>query len=127
MSKPAARVGDQGTPGPPPAGHLPPNLGIGPGSSTVAIGNRPAWRANIDKHMCTAPLAPPPAPPTPHGPETCFLGSMTVLIDNQMAVRVGDQLIGAGVPNFIIPPGCPNVLIGDIAFGLAAQANLDEF
>jgi hypothetical protein len=48
------------------------------------------------------------------------------MIGGAMAVRVGDQLIGAGGPNSVVR-GQANVLIGDIGFGLANPANMDEF
>ena len=117
--KPAARVGDKGTPP-----HLPPILGPGPGMLTVLIGNKPAWRANVDTHACTTPIAPPA--PAPHGPEKCYFGSLSVMIGNQMAVRMGDILIGAGPPNPVLT-GQLNVLIGDMGFGLASPANMAEF
>lgn len=119
MSKPAARVGDQGTPP-----HVPPVLAPGPGSVNVLVGSKPAWRANLDKHVCACPIAPPA--PAPHGPETCFFGSISVLINNQMAVRMGDMLVGLGPPNTVLI-GATNVLIGDVGFGLAAAANMAEF
>ena len=119
MSKPAARVGDNGTPP-----HTPTPLAPGPGSTNVLVDNKPAWRANIDKAVCALPIAPPA--PAPHGPETCFLGSLSVMINHQMAVRMGDILIGAGPPN-VVASGCTKVLIGDIGFGLADRANMDEF
>lgn len=119
MSRPAARVGDLCTPP-----HLPPMLGPGIGAFNVHIGGKPAWRTNIDIHMCTLPIAPPA--PAPHGPEICYLGSMSVMIGGQMAVRVGDQLTGAGPPN-PVALGMVNVLIGDAGFGLADPANMVEF
>jgi len=119
MSKPAARVGDQGSPP-----HAPPPLTPGPGSSDVSIGDRPAWRANLDKKVCATPIAPPA--PAPHGPESASLGSLSVMINDQMAVRQGDILVGAGPPNTIML-GLRSVLIGDIGFGLADASNMDEF
>ncbi len=116
---PAARVGDPGSPP-----HLPPNLGPGIGSTTIEINNKPAWRTLLDKHMCTCPIAPPA--PAPHGPEMCPMGAMTVLFDNQMAVRMGDMLVGVGPPNTIMG-GEPTVMIGDPGFGIADPANIQEF
>jgi uncharacterized Zn-binding protein involved in type VI secretion len=85
---------------------------------------KPAWRANLDKQACTLPIAPPA--PAPHGPEICVLGSMSVLINNQMAVRQGDLLVGAGPPNPVLV-GCPTVQIGDEPFGLEDPANTLQF
>jgi uncharacterized Zn-binding protein involved in type VI secretion len=119
MTKPAARVGDASTPP-----HAPGTLTPGPGSVDVSIGNKPAWRANIDTAACTTPIAPPA--PAPHGPEKCYLGSLSVMINNQMAVRQGDILIGAGPPNPVLL-GFPTVLIGDVGFGLMDPANMSEF
>lgn len=121
MGSPAVRVRDAAG-----AGHNPPLLSPGIGCTTVLIGNSPAWRATQDRHLCMMPLAPPPAAPTPHGPETCYLGSLSVLISNQMAVRQGDVLIGIGPPNRIAR-GQNNVLIGTTAFGLADPASMSEF
>lgn len=119
MTKPAARVGDASKPP-----HAPGTLTPGPGSLDVSIGNKPAWRANIDSAMCTTPIAPPA--PAPHGPEKCYLGSLSVMINNQMAVRQDDILIGAGPPNQVAI-GFPTVLIGDFGFGLTDPANMTEF
>jgi uncharacterized Zn-binding protein involved in type VI secretion len=90
----------------------------------VFIGNKPAWRANTDTAVCTTPIAPPA--PAPHGPEKCYLGSLSVMINNQMAVRQGDILIGAGPPNPVLM-GFPTVLVGDVGFGLMDPANMAEF
>lgn len=117
--KPAARVGDQCTPP-----HLPPLLGPGPGMLTVHIGNKPAWRAIADFHACATPIAPPA--PAPHAKETCYFGSLSVMIGNQMAVRMGDVLVGLGPPNPVLK-GCLTVLIGDTGFGLANPTNMAEF
>ncbi|MCI0464064.1 MAG: hypothetical protein L0Z62_44585 [Gemmataceae bacterium] len=116
---PAARVGSSGTPP-----HVPPTLTPGIGSLTVQVGGGPAWRANIDIHTCTLPIAPPA--PAPHGPEICFLGALTVLIDSQMAVRQLDLLTGAGPPNPVML-GVLTVLIGDPGVGLGAPASISEF
>lgn len=116
---PAAHVGSGATPP-----HVPPTLGPGAGSPTVQINNKPAWRANVDQHACTLPIAPPA--PAPHGPEICTMGSMSVLINNQMAVRQGDILVAAGPPNPVLV-GFPTVLIGDEPFGLEDPANTIQF
>jgi uncharacterized Zn-binding protein involved in type VI secretion len=116
---PAAKVGSTGT-----APHVPAALAPGPGALKVHVGGGPAWRANVDIHTCTLPIAPPA--PAPHGPEICFLGSLSVLTDSQMAVRQGDLLTGAGPPNPVMV-GVPTVLIGDPGIGLAAPPNVSEF
>lgn len=118
MGKPAARLGDPTTP--PHTATLMP----GPGEPTVLVGGKPGWRCNVDQAVCPTPIAPPA--PAPHGPELCYLGSLSVMYGTQMAARVGDQLIGAGGPNPIVV-GEPTVLIGDAAFGLASAANMAEF
>lgn len=116
---PAARVGSDGTPP-----HTPPKLAPGIGALTVHVGGGPAWRCNVDVHVCALPIAPPA--PAPHGPEICALGSLSVLIEQQMAVRQGDLLAGAGPPNPVMV-GVLNVLIGDPGIGLADPANASEF
>ena len=118
MSKPAARLGDPTTP--PHAATLAP----GPGSVNVLIGNKPAWRCNIDQALCSTPIAPPA--PAPHGPEICYFGSLSVVINNQMAVRQGDMLVAAAPPNPVLI-GELTVLIGDVGFGLADPATMAEF
>ncbi len=100
----AARVSDDTT-------HLSPTA-PGTGSPTVLIGGRPAWRTVLDTHIC------PATTPTPHGPEKVYLGSTTVLINDQMACRMGDILQGLGPPNLIFS-GEPTVIIGDLGFGMA--------
>jgi uncharacterized Zn-binding protein involved in type VI secretion len=56
---------------------------------------------------------PPPAPQggRPHQGGMVAVGSKTVLVNNQMAARQGDQIIEKGPPN-PIATGCPTVLIG---------------
>lgn len=108
--KPAARVGDATTHGAP--------LSPGPGSTNVLIGNRPAWRAAIDQHACPAVT-----PSGADGVGCVVVGSPTVLINNQMACRVGDVVIekpGAALgPTNPIIVGEPTVLIGE--GGIASQ------
>ena len=97
--KPAARVGDLTSHGTP--------LGPGIGSINVFIGGQPAWRAVIDVHAC--PLS---NGPQPHVGGNVAVGSTTVLINNQPAARMGDQVVeGGGGPN-AIAAGMPTVLIG---------------
>lgn len=94
---PAARVLDQTAHGTPLTG---------PGSPTVLVGGMPAWRANVDVHVC--PLT---TGPTPHVGGTVAVGSATVLIDGLPAARQGDLIAEAGPPN-TIATGCPTVWIG---------------
>jgi uncharacterized Zn-binding protein involved in type VI secretion len=105
---PAARTTD-------PTVHLPVPAAPGPGAPTVLIGGLPAWRALLDTHACVA------STPMPHGAEKCYMGSTTVLINNQMACRMTDILQGLGPPN-PFSMGCPTVVIGDNGFGMAATA-----
>src|SRR5262245_39435849 len=86
----------------------------GTGAPTVLLDGLPAWRTMVDTHLCPAP------PPPPHGPEKIYLGSTTVLINNQMACRMGDILQGVGPPNPVMM-GSPTVLIGDVGFGMGRQ------
>lgn len=113
MSKPAAARTDF-------TAHLFSPLVPGPCSTDVLVKGMGAWRAIVDTMTCPVPLAPPA--PALHGPEICYMGSFSVLVNGQMAVRMGDKLAGAGGPNPVVfckssVPGM--VLIGDHAFGLA--------
>ncbi len=98
MGLPAARVGDMTSHGTP--------LGSGPGSPTVLIGGRPAWRVAGDVHNC--PLV---TVLVPHVGGVVAIGSMTVLINGLPAARQGDLVVEAGPPN-AISMGEPTVLIG---------------
>lgn len=98
MGQPAARVSDQTSHGTP--------LLPGPGSSTVFIGGKPAWRAGIDVHTC--PLS---DGPKPHTGGSVSVGSVTVFINGMPAVRSGDIVVEAGPPN-AIAAGEFTVLIG---------------
>jgi len=97
-SKLAARVGDGTSHGTP--------LGPGPGCSSVLIEHRPAWRAGVDQHLC--PLF---SGPIAHIGGTVAIGSPTVFIGGQPAVRQGDLVIEPGGPN-AIATGAATVLIG---------------
>jgi len=77
---PAARVTDLTTHGAP--------LSPGPGSSDVLIGYLPAWRTMIDQHAC--PLV---SVSGADGVGSVMIGSLTVMIDYQMACRIGDIVI----------------------------------
>jgi uncharacterized Zn-binding protein involved in type VI secretion len=99
MGQPAARMGDLTSHGTP--------LSPGPGSPTVLIGGKPAWRATSDVHTC--PLVDPPA--KPHVGGIVAFGSTTVFINSLPAARQGDQVMEAGAPN-AIAQGEPTVLIG---------------
>lgn len=97
--KPAARVGDMHvcpmvTPAVPPVPHVGGPV-LPPGVPTVLIGGLPAATATS---MCTC-VGPP---------DTIALGSMTVLIGNKPAARMGDMTAHGGT----IVVGCPLVLIG---------------
>ncbi len=98
MGQPAARVTDLTSHGTP--------LSPGPGSPTVLIGGKPAWRAGSDVHIC--PLS---DGPKPHVGGTVAVGSTTVFINSLPAARQGDLVVEAGPPN-AITLGEPRVLIG---------------
>src|SRR5262245_42229635 len=113
---PAARITDLTSHG------IPAVPGIG--SVNVITGMLTAWRTLDDTCVCPLPIAPPV--PAPHGPEKCYLGSTTVLINNRMACRVGDILQGAGPPN-PFAMGAVTVLIGDAGFGMGAPATMAAY
>jgi uncharacterized Zn-binding protein involved in type VI secretion len=71
-------------------------------SSTISAG---AMGADI--HNCATPL-----PIPPHGPGVVVNGSMTVLINNLPACRMGDTIVEAVGPPNMITGGCVTVLIG---------------
>jgi uncharacterized Zn-binding protein involved in type VI secretion len=98
MRQPAARIGDR-------TGHGTP-LGPGPGSFNVLIGGKPAWRVGSDSHAC--PLS---DGPKPHVGGMVQVGSASVMINSLPAVRLGDKVVEASVPNAIVE-GEPTVLIG---------------
>jgi len=95
---PAARTGDQTSHGTP--------LAPGPGSINVLIGGMPAWRALSDFHTC--PLV---TGYVPHVGGVVSMGSLTVLINNLPAARMGDTIVEVGPPNSIVM-GCVTVMIG---------------
>ncbi len=95
---PAARVGDLTAHGTP--------LGPGPGSTTVIVGGKPAWRAATDTHAC--PLA---AGGAPHGSGVVATGSPTVLIEGFPAATMGDVIAETTGTNTVMQ-GSPTVLIG---------------
>jgi uncharacterized Zn-binding protein involved in type VI secretion len=103
--KPAARMGD-------PTTHASVPLAPGPGSLTVLISNKPAWRASIDQHACPAVSV-----SGADGVGSVMMGSPTVLIENQMACRQGDIVVEkpglAMGPMNPIAMGDPTVLIGE--------------
>jgi uncharacterized Zn-binding protein involved in type VI secretion len=99
---PAARVGDLLAHGPPLTPAKPP-----PGSVDVIIGNKPAWRALVDMHVC--PLV---NGTVPHGSGAVLKGSISVLINGKPAARMLDKVVEAGGgPNQIVS-GCESVVIG---------------
>ena len=98
MAARAARVGDVTSHGTP--------LSPGPGSTTVFIEGRPAWRAGVDRHAC-----PHSTGAAAHGGGVVEVGSATVFIGGHPAARAGDVVMEAGGPNAIIA-GASTVLIG---------------
>lgn len=68
---------------------------VGPGASTVLIGNMPAAVMG-DNCVCVGP------------PDSIVKGSATVMICGKPAARMGDQTAHGGV----IVLGCPTVMIG---------------
>ena len=97
MGLPAARIGDMTSHGTP--------LAPGPGSPTVIIGGKFAWRAGSDFHAC--PLF---NGLVPHVGGVVALGSLTVLIGGLPAARQGD-FVAEAPPNTILL-GDVTVLIG---------------
>lgn len=100
---PAARLTDLTAHGTP--------LSPGTGSPDVLIGGFPAWRAEIDQHMCPAVNV-----TGADGVGSVMEGSPTVFINGQMACRVGDIVmekpgLAMGPVNPIVM-GCPTVIIG---------------
>ena len=72
----------------------------------------PAWRATIDPHACPAVSI-----SGGDGVGSVLMGSPTVLINGQMACRLGDIVVevcaGAAMgPANPIVMGCPSVIIG---------------
>ena len=63
--------------------------------------------AGADIHMCATPL-----PVPPHGPGVVIDGSMTVVINNLPACRMGDTILEAVGPPNKIAKGEMTVLIG---------------
>jgi uncharacterized Zn-binding protein involved in type VI secretion len=98
MGMPAARIGDMTAHGSP--------LAPGIGSMNVLIGNRPAWRALADFHAC--PIVKVLVPDVGG---VVIKGSMTVLINNLPAARLGDMIVEATSVNSIVL-GEFTVLIG---------------
>jgi len=92
---PAARFGD-------PTAHGMP-LSPGPGSTNVIIGGRPAWRAMIDQHACPAVSV-----SGADGVGSVVVGSLTVLINNMMACRLGDIVVEK--PGLALGPANPIVM-----------------
>ena len=125
--KPAARMGDQvlqsgphchapihpAAPSPTPVPHPPVPLAIIKGQPNVLVGGKPAAR----KTDTTAPCA--LAGCTPGGPGMIQMASMTVMIGGLPAARVSDMTMHSScmgpIPmptGVVLPPGCPNVMIG---------------
>jgi uncharacterized Zn-binding protein involved in type VI secretion len=103
----AARVGDLTSHGSP--------LLPGIGSPNVMIGNKPAWRTEIDTHACPVVKV-----LIPDGGGVVVMGSPTVFINFMMACRISDIVVEIpGGPN-AIAAGCPTVFIGPAGAGGAA-------
>src|SRR5437899_11313278 len=98
MGNMAARVGDLTTHGSP--------LAPGPGSTDVLIGYMPAWRALADFHAC--PIVKGLVPDVGG---VVIKGSLTVLINNLPAARLGDTILEATSVNSVVM-GEFTVLIG---------------
>jgi uncharacterized Zn-binding protein involved in type VI secretion len=104
MGQPAARITDMhtcpmATPGLPPIPHVGGPI-IGPCSANVITGNLLQARVT-DQCICVGP------------PAQIIRGSMTVLVNNLQAARIGDNTSHGGV----IVTGFPTVLIGDQSGG----------
>jgi uncharacterized Zn-binding protein involved in type VI secretion len=99
MGMPAARAGDMHvcpmvTPGVPPIPHVGGPI-LPPCSVTVLTGKIPQARIT-DMAVCVGP------------PDVCIKGSVTVLVNSLMAMRIGDMTVHGGS----IVVGLPTVLIG---------------
>ena len=107
---PAARVTDQTAHGAP--------LSPGPGSPNVLIGNLPAWRTIIDQHACPAVSI-----SGPDGVGMVMMGSPTVLINNQMACRLGDIVVE--IPGLAMGPADP-IVMGEmtVMIGIPGQGSV---
>jgi uncharacterized Zn-binding protein involved in type VI secretion len=114
---PAARITDNTTHGTP--------LAPGPGSVDVLIGGLPAWRAIVDQHACPAASI-----SGADGIGSVLMGSPTVLINNQMACRMGDIVIEkpglAMGPVNPIAMGEATVMIGEMRMGNVMAATLSQ-
>jgi|SRR5688572_32530633 uncharacterized Zn-binding protein involved in type VI secretion len=98
----AARLGDMTSHGTPLVYLAPPAV-----PPTVFIGGKPVWRAVVDFHACPQLTA-----LVPHVAGAVAVGSKTVFINGQFAVRQGDAVVEAAGPPNTIAAGCPTVLIG---------------
>ncbi len=65
---------------------------------TVLVGGRPAAVANGAGVVCVSPA-----------PNGIAVGSLTVLVGNLAAARVGDTTVHGGK---VVGPGCPTVIVG---------------
>lgn len=123
----AARVGDMAkqdsphchanihppAPVPTPSAHPALPVTIVSGVTTVLIGKQPAATVGSTTTPCTLPAC------VPGGPANVSKGSTTVMIGGLPAARVNDITAHTscsgpipGPVGKILPPGCPNVLIG---------------
>jgi len=87
------------------------------------IGNLPAWRAMIDQHAC-----PMVSVSGADGVGSVMMGSPTVMINNQMACRLGDIVVEK--PGLAMGPANPiimgemTVMIGEVGMGGPVGATL---
>ncbi|NJN48015.1 MAG: hypothetical protein HC808_17780 [Candidatus Competibacteraceae bacterium] len=101
----AATLAAAGTPGAPAAKVAEETL---KGAEAAAMGGMiTSMAAGADIHICATPL-----PIPPHGPGVVIDGSMTVIINNLPACRMGDTILEAIGPPNKIAKGQMNVLIG---------------
>jgi uncharacterized Zn-binding protein involved in type VI secretion len=84
----------------------------------VLIGNLPAWRAMIDQHACPAVSI-----SGADGVGSVMVGSPTVLINNQMACRLGDIVIEK--PGLALGPANP-IIMGEmtVMVGMTGQGSV---
>lgn len=101
----AATLAAAGTPGAPAAKLAEETLKAAEAASMS--GAITAGAGGADINMCATPL-----PIPPHGPGVVITPSMTVMINNLGACRVGDTILEAIGPPDMIAMGCPMVIIG---------------
>jgi uncharacterized Zn-binding protein involved in type VI secretion len=84
----------------------------------VLIGNMPAWRTMIDQHACPAVSI-----SGADGVGSVMMGSPTVLINNQMACRLGDIVVEK--PGLAMGPANP-IIMGEmtVMIGIPGQGSV---